>query len=94
MIRLSLVASSGLMTGRFTYFHQSSPVIQGHFSTWSTSSPSIARLLLNPMSIPRIAVPIRVTATIPMTTPSAVRVERILFARICAIAIRIDSVSS
>jgi hypothetical protein len=57
-------------------------------------SPSMARLLLNPMSIPRIAVPISVTATIPMTTPSAVSAERILLARICAIAIRIASVSS
>ena len=50
--------------------------------------------MLNPVSIPRIAVPINVTATMPMMTPSAVRTERSLFARICAKAMRKDSVSS
>ena len=48
----------------------------------------------NPMSMPLIAVPMSVTATIPMITPRAVSAERILFARICAIAIRTDSVTS
>jgi len=94
MMRLSFTASAGLMMGRFTYIHQSSPVIHGHFSTWSTSEPSIARLLLKPMSTPRMAVPMSVTARMPITTPSAVSAERSLFARICASAIRIDSVSS
>ena len=46
------------------------------------------------MSMPRMAVPMSVTATMPMITPSAVRAERILFARICAKAMRKDSVSS
>src|ERR1041384_7182868 len=44
-------------------------------------------LLSNPTWIPPIAVPMRVTATIPMITPSAVSVERVLFERICATAI-------
>src|ERR1051325_5671384 len=44
-------------------------------------------LLSNPTWIPAIAVPMSVTATIPMMTPSAVRVERVLFERICATAI-------
>jgi hypothetical protein len=69
-------------------------VIHGHFSTWSTSEPSIARLALNPMSTPRMAVPMSVTARMPITTPSAVRADLSLFARICAKAIRIDSVTS
>ena len=34
-----------------------------------------------------MAVPINVTATIPMMTPSAVKVERILLERICDAAI-------
>jgi hypothetical protein len=46
------------------------------------------------MLMPLMAVPIRVTATIPMITPSAVRIERIVFARICAKAIRNDSANS
>ncbi len=51
-------------------------------------------LLSNPVEIPLIAVPMRVTATIPMMTPSAVRMERVLFAAICAAAIFQLSVSS
>ena len=58
------------------------------------SSPMTARLLLNPMSMPLMAVPMSVTATMPMMTPSAVSAERILLARICASAIRTDSVIS
>ncbi|KAG0505410.1 MAG: hypothetical protein Udaeo_12500 [Candidatus Udaeobacter sp.] len=54
----------------------------------------MAMLLSNPTWIPPIAVPISVTATIPMTTPSAVRVERVLFERICATAIFQLSLSS
>src|SRR5258708_33118712 len=54
----------------------------------------MARLLLKPVSMPLMAVPIRVTATMPMMTPSAVRIERILFARICVIAMRKDSMNS
>ena len=45
-------------------------------------------------TLPVIAVPIRVTATMPMMTPSAVNADRSLFARIWAKAIRKDSVSS
>ncbi len=37
--------------------------------------------------MPVMAVPIRVTATIPMMTPRAVNPERVLFARIWAVAI-------
>jgi len=37
---------------------------------------------------------ISVTATMPMITPNAVSTDRILFARICAHAIRNDSVIS
>jgi len=58
------------------------------------SSPSIARLRSKPTPMPLIAVPMSVTATMPMITPSAVSADRILFARICAIAIQIDSVTS
>ena len=54
----------------------------------------MAKLFSNPVSMPRIAVPISVTATMPMITPNAVSTDRILFARICAHAIRNDSVSS
>src|ERR1700681_1712818 len=51
------------------------------------SSPKIDMLLSKPIEIPPIAVPINVTATMPMITPSAVRVERVRFERICAPAI-------
>ena len=44
-------------------------------------------LLSNPIEIPPIAVPIKVTATIPMMTPSAVSIERVMLERICATAI-------
>src|SRR4029079_5008488 len=54
----------------------------------------MAMLLSNPTWIPPIAVPISVTATIPMITPSAVSVERVLFDRICATAIFQLSLSS
>ena len=54
----------------------------------------MARLFWNPVSMPRMAVPMRVTATMPMMTPSAVRTERILFARICVSAMRKDSENS
>src|SRR3954447_16641397 len=54
----------------------------------------MAMLLSNPTWIPEMAVPMSVTATIPMTTPSAVRVERVLFERICATAIFQLSLSS
>ena len=48
------------------------------YSGWMASKPTW---------IPPIAVPINVTATIPIMTPSAVRVERVMFDRICATAI-------
>src|SRR5689334_21339644 len=54
----------------------------------------MAMLLSNPTWIPEIAVPMSVTATIPMITPSAVSVERVLFERICATAIFQLSLSS
>ena len=41
-------------------------------------------LLSNPTPIPLTAVPINVTAMIPMITPSAVNVDRVMFERICA----------
>ena len=44
-------------------------------------------LLSNPLWIPEIAVPMSVTATMPMITPSAVSIERVLFDCICASAI-------
>ena len=51
-------------------------------------------LLSKPVWMPAIAVPIKVTATIPMITPRAVNIERVLFACICASAIFQLSVSS
>ena len=39
---------------------------------------------LNPVLMPPMAVPMSVTATMPMMTPSAVRKERVRFAWICA----------
>jgi hypothetical protein len=62
--------------------------------TYSTSSPSMARLRSKPTLMPAIAVPISVTATMPMITPSAVRADLILFALIWAPAIRTDSTNS
>ena len=44
--------------------------------------------------MPLIAVPMSVTATMPMITPSAVSTERMAFARIWPNAIRNDSVNS
>ena len=58
------------------------------------SSPITERLRSNPISMPLIADPISVTAMMPMITPSAVRIERILCARIWLNAIRKLSVSS
>ena len=51
-------------------------------------------LLSNPMEIPFTAVPINVTAIMPIITPSAVSVERVMFERICAAAIFQLSLSS
>ena len=51
-------------------------------------------LLSKPVEMPLIAVPIKVTATMPIITPSAVSMERVLFAAICAAAIFQLSVSS
>jgi len=51
-------------------------------------------LLSKPMEIPFTAVPINVTAIMPIMTPSAVRVERVRFERICAAAIFQLSLSS
>ena len=39
---------------------------------------------LKPVSMPPMAVPMSVTATMPMMTPSAVRNERVRLAAICA----------
>src|SRR5204863_197814 len=44
--------------------------------------------------MPLMAVPMRVTATMPMMTPSAVRADRIRLARIWVIAMREDSLNS
>ncbi|OPZ73735.1 MAG: hypothetical protein BWY82_01023 [Verrucomicrobia bacterium ADurb.Bin474] len=46
------------------------------------------------MSIPLIAVPIRVTATIPMITPRAVSKERIRCTLTCSSAMRMASANS
>ena len=51
-------------------------------------------LLSNPVWMPVIAVPMSVTATMPMMTPSAVSIERVLFDCICVSAIFQLSVSS
>ena len=51
-------------------------------------------LLSKPVDMPLMAVPINVTATMPMITPSAVSIERVMFARICAAAIFQLSLSS
>src|SRR5947209_3382910 len=58
------------------------------------SSPITERLRSNPISMPLMADPMSVTAMMPMITPSAVRIERILCARIWLNAIRKLSVSS
>ena len=58
------------------------------------SSPSSAIERLNPVLMPPMAVPIKVTATMPMITPSAVRNERVRLAAICAYAIRQLSTNS
>ena len=58
------------------------------------SSPITERLRSKPISMPLMADPISVTAMMPMITPSAVRIERILCARIWLNAIRKLSVSS
>jgi hypothetical protein len=57
-------------------------------------SPKPERLFSTPVSIPMIAVPIIVTATMPIITPSAVSAARVLFARIWDTAIRSDSLIS
>src|SRR5207247_630188 len=44
--------------------------------------------------MPLMAVPMRVTATMPMMTPSAVSTDRIMLARIWVIAMRKDSMNS
>src|SRR5260370_39648386 len=58
------------------------------------SSAMTERLRSSPISMPPSAEPIRVTAMMPMITPRAVRIERILWARICEEAIRKLSTSS
>src|SRR5216684_3137207 len=58
------------------------------------SSPMTDRLRSKPIPIPVIADPISVTAMMPMITPRAVRIERILCARICPKAMRKLSPSS
>ena len=50
-----------------------------------------ARLRSKPISIPEIAEPMSVTATMPMITPRAVSTERILCARMTWKAMRKDS---
>src|SRR5438552_5303888 len=58
------------------------------------SSPITARLRSNPVSMALIAEPMRVTAMMPMITPSAVSIDRILCIRICSEAIRKLSIIS
>ena len=58
------------------------------------SSPRMDSERSKPVLMPSMAVPMSVTATMPMMTPSAVKKERVRFARICASAILQDSKNS
>src|SRR3954470_15539092 len=62
--------------------------------TKKTSAPIVEMLRKNAWFKPSIAVPIRVTVTTPITIPSVVRAERILFARSAAQEMRKPSFSS
>ena len=80
-------ACSIRMSLRLRIFHQSCPPPHGHFWMYSTSAPIAEMLLLNARSNPSMAVPMRVTDRMPMKMPSAVRIERILLARMAPKAI-------
>ena len=73
---------------------QSSFDTQGNFCTYSTSVPNAAALLSKARFTPSIAVAISVTDTIPITMPSVVSTERILFARIARNEMAIPSFNS
>ena len=66
---------------------QSSLLTQGNRWTYNTSVPNAAALRSKARFTPSIAVAISVTETMPMTIPSVVSTERILFARIARKAI-------
>jgi hypothetical protein len=51
-------------------------------------------LRLNPVSMPEIAVPIKVTAMIPIATPNVVSIDLVRFAAICRAAMRKPSIHS
>src|ERR1700722_2443489 len=87
-------APDNLMSGRFRNCQKSSSVVQGHCSTYKTSSPNPDILRLNPVSMPEIAVPIKVTAMIPIATPNVVSIDLARFAATCRAAMRKPSIHS
>src|ERR1700744_4239390 len=62
--------------------------------TYNTSAPIDEMLFMNERFKPSMAVPIKVTVTIPMTMPSVVSTERSLFARMALQEIASPSRSS
>ena len=70
-----------LMLGRFRISHHSLSPNHSNFLIYKTSFPKNSILCSNERSNPEISVPISVTARIPITTPSAVKRDRILLAR-------------
>lgn len=79
-------ACSSVMRGRFCMRNQSSrdPVNHSKRSTYRMSAPMAEMLSRKARSRPWMAVPIRVTVTTPITMPSVVSAERILFARMAS----------
>ena len=69
------------MLGRFLISHHSLSPNHSNFLIYKTSFPKNSILFSKERSNPEISVPINVTARIPITTPRAVKRERILLAR-------------
>src|SRR3984893_16113672 len=61
---------------------------------YRTSSPNPDILRLNPVSMPEIAVPIKVTAMTPIATPNVVSIDLVRFAATCRAAMRKPSIHS
>ena len=74
--------------------HSVSPVIQENRWMNNVSALMPARLFLNAAFSPVMAVPMRVTETMPMTMPRVVRPARSLFARSAAQAMITASLNS
>ena len=81
------VEASASLNGRRRWdLRQSPSLLLNHAlrSTKNTSAPNDEMLLMKERFNPSMAVPIKVTVTMPMTMPSVVRMERSLLARIAA----------